>query len=70
MPAFSPALIAIMRGVLEEAMTKVPPEYATTLTKVYLAEFILKRASDGVTSYDALINAAIDQLPTILSIFS
>jgi hypothetical protein len=37
-------LITIMRGVLEEAMTKVPAEQATTVTKAYLAEFILKAA--------------------------
>jgi hypothetical protein len=45
MPAFSPALITIMRTVLEEAMTRVPAEQATTATKAYLAEFILKTAS-------------------------
>ena len=40
MPAFSPALITIMRSVLEDAMTKVPADQATTVTKAYLAEFI------------------------------
>jgi hypothetical protein len=49
MPAFSPALITIMRAVLEEAMTKVPAEQATTVTKAYLAEFILKAAAEGVS---------------------
>jgi hypothetical protein len=33
MPPFSPALITIMRSVLEDAMTKVPAEQATTVTK-------------------------------------
>jgi hypothetical protein len=70
MPAFSPALITIMRGVLEEAMTKVPAEQATTVTKAYLAEFILKAAAEGVTSYEGLMAAVISQLPTILSMFS
>jgi hypothetical protein len=70
MPTFSPALITIMRGVLEEAMTKVPAEQATTVTKAYLAEFILKAAAEGVTSYDGLMAAVISQLPTILSMFS
>ncbi len=50
MPTFSPALITIMRGVLEEAMTKVPAEQATTVTKAYLAEFILKAAAEGRSS--------------------
>jgi hypothetical protein len=59
-----------MRGVLEEAMTKVPAEQATTVTKAYLAEFILKAAAEGVTSYEGLMAAVISQLPTILSMFS
>jgi hypothetical protein len=70
MPTFSPALITIMRGVLEEAMTNVPAEQATIVTKAYLAEFILKAAAEGVTSYEGLMAAVINQLPTILSMFS
>src|SRR5262249_2702018 len=67
MPTFSPALITIMRAVLEEAMTKVPAEQATTVTKAYLAEFILKAAAEGLTNYEGLMVAAINQLPIILS---
>jgi len=70
MPTFSPALITIMRGVLEEAMTKVPAEQATTVTKAYLAEFILKAAAEGLTSYEGLMAAVMNQLPTMLSMFS
>ena len=70
MPTFSPALITIMRVVLEEAMTKVPAEQATTVTKAYLAEFILKAAAEVLTSYEGLMVAAINQLPIILSMFS
>jgi len=69
MPAFSPALITIMRSVLEDAMTKVPADQATTVTKAYLAEFILKAAAGGLTSYESLITAAVSQLPTIVSTF-
>jgi len=69
MPAFSPALITIMRSVLEDAMTKVPADQATTVTKAYLAEFILKAAAGGLTSYESLITAAVAQLPTIVSTF-
>ena len=69
MPAFNPALITIMRTVLEEAMTKVPAEQATTATKAYLAEFILKAAAGGLTNYEGLITAALSQLPIILSKF-
>ena len=70
MPTFSPALITIMRAVLEEAMTKVPAEQATTVTKAYMAEFILKAAAQGLTSYEGWMAAVINQLPTILSMFS
>jgi hypothetical protein len=70
MPTFSPALITVMRAVLEEAMTKVPAEQATTVTKAYLAEFILKAAAEGLTSYEGLMAAVINQLPTIPSMFS
>jgi hypothetical protein len=59
-----------MRAVLEEAMTKVPAEQATTVTKAYLAEFILKAAAEGLASYEGLMVAAINQLPIILSMFS
>jgi hypothetical protein len=69
MPTFSPALITIMRAVLEEAMIKVPGEQATTVTKAYLAEFILKAAAEGLTSYEGLMAAVTNQLPTILSMF-
>ena len=61
MPAFSPALITIMRSVLEDAMATVPAEQATTVTKAYLAEFILKAAAGGLTSYEDLITAAVAQ---------
>jgi hypothetical protein len=44
-----------MRAVLEEAMTQVPAEQATTVTKAYLAEFILKAAAEGLTSYEDLM---------------
>jgi hypothetical protein len=70
MPTFSPSLITIMRAVLEEAMTKVPAEQATTVTKAYLAEFILKAAAEGLTSYEGLMAAVMNQLPTMLSMFS
>ena len=67
MPAFSPDLITIMRAVLEEAMTRVPPDQATTATKAYLAETILKAAGEGVTTYEGLLTEVVRQLPTILS---
>jgi hypothetical protein len=70
MSAYSPELIAIMRTVLEDLMTRVPLELATNSTKAYLAEFILKSVAEGETRYDRLIDAAVNSLPTIFSMFS
>lgn len=35
--------------------------------KVHLAEFILHAAAQGVTSYDSLVAAALDQIQSIIS---
>ena len=58
MPQFDPALIEVMKKVLEDTMTRVPLEHSTPAAKAYFAEFILKAAAQGQTSYDALIVAA------------
>jgi hypothetical protein len=42
MPQFDPALIKVMRSVLEDAMTKVPLEISRMGAKAYLAEAILR----------------------------
>jgi len=70
MPAFSPELVATMRAVLEEVMTRVPLEQASSSVKVHLAECILKSAAQGQTSYESLIAAATAQLQTILTMFT
>jgi len=70
MPCYGPELIQTMRTVLEEVMTKIPIEHATPSVKVHLAEFILKAAAEGQTSYDALLTSAWTQIPTIVSMLS
>ena len=70
MPQFDPALIQVMRGVLEDVMARVPLEHSTPAAKAYLAECILKAAAQGHTTYDALIATASDQIQVILSLFS
>jgi hypothetical protein len=78
MPQFDPQLIQVMRGVLEDIMTRVPTEQSTQAVteqstqavKAYLAECILKAAAQGHTNYDALMAAAADQMHVILSLFS
>ena len=68
MPMFNPELIETMRAALEDAMTNVPLEQATSGIKAHLAECILKAAAEGQTSYESLMAAAADQLSTILSV--
>ena len=70
MPQFEPALIQVMRSVLEDVMTKVPLEISNTTTKAYLAECILKAAAQGHTSYNELMAAATDHIHVILSMFT
>ena len=70
MPCYGPELIQTMRTVLEEVMTKIPVDQATPTVKVHLAEFILKAAAEGQTSYDALLTSAWTQIPTIVSMLS
>ena len=70
MPQFDPELIEVMKKVLEDIMTRVPSEHSTPAAKAYFAEFILKAAAQGKTSYDALIVAAADQIEVVISLFS
>ena len=68
MPSYSPELILTMRLALEEVMSQIPLNHATPGIKAYMAEFILKAAADGETSYDGLIAKASNQIRTILSV--
>jgi hypothetical protein len=70
MPIYAPELVQTMRTVLDEVMTKIPIDQATPSVKAHLAEFILKAAAEGQTSYDALLTSASIQIQTILSMLS
>jgi hypothetical protein len=70
MPQFDPALIEIMKRVLEDTMTSVPSQHSTPAAKAYFAECILKAAAQGKTSYDALLVAAADQIEVFVSLLS
>ena len=70
MPQFNPELVQLMRSVLEDVMTRVPPEITGTTTKAYLAEAILKAAAQGHTSYNELLAAATDQIQVIVSMLT
>ena len=70
MPSFSPELIQVMRAALDEVMTRIPAEQATATFKVYMAEFILKAAAQGQTTYEGLLAAASAQIQAILSMLA
>jgi hypothetical protein len=59
-----------MRDALDAVMTKVPMKHATPGLKAHLAEVILQAAAQGLTSHDALVAAASDQILTIISMLS
>jgi hypothetical protein len=66
----NPELIQIMRAALEEAMSRIPADQATQALKAQMAEFILKAAADGQTTYDGLLAAALGQLQAILAMLT
>jgi hypothetical protein len=70
MPQFDPQLIQVIRGALEEVMTKVPLEYSTPAVKAFLAEHILKAAAEGKITYSELVSAGIDQIQAVLSLIT
>jgi hypothetical protein len=70
MPSYSPELIQIMRAALDEVMAKVPVEQATPGVKAALAEYILKAAAEGRTSYESLVAAGSVQVHTVLSMLT
>ena len=67
MPSYSPELVQTMRAALDEVMTQIPAEQATPGVKAYMAEFILKAAAQGQTTYDGLLAAASEQIQTVLT---
>jgi hypothetical protein len=70
MPSYSPELIQIMRAALDEVISRIPADQATQALKAQMAEFILKAASEGQTTYDGLLAVALGQLQIILSMLT
>jgi hypothetical protein len=68
MPKFDPQLVLVMRSALEEVMTKVPLEYSTPTTKVFLAEYILEAAARGQTGYDQFVAVASAHIQEIIKL--
>jgi hypothetical protein len=55
-----------MRAALDEVITKIPLEQATPGVKAALAQFILKAAANGQTSYEGFVVVASDELQTMI----
>ena len=70
MPSYDPELIQIMRVALDDVMTRIPAEQATISVKAQMAEFILKAAAQGQTTYDGLVAAASEHIHTIVSMLT
>jgi hypothetical protein len=70
MPRYSRDFVQTMRSALDEVVTKIPEDQATSAVRAKIAELILKTAAEGQRSYAGLINAASEQVPTIISEFS
>jgi hypothetical protein len=67
MPSYSQEFVQTMRAALDEVMSKVPADQATSAVKARVAELILNVAAAGQTSYQGLITAASDQIHVIIS---
>jgi hypothetical protein len=70
MTSYQPELVQLMRAALDEVMTRIPAEQATVSVKTAVAEFILKAAAQGQTTFDGLVAAATDQIQTIVSMLT
>jgi hypothetical protein len=67
MPSYSREFVQMMRAALDEVMSKVPADQATSAVKARVAELILNSAAAGQTSYQGLIAAASHQIHVIIS---
>ncbi len=70
MAHFDPELIDTMRHALDDLMATVPVDQASPAVKACVAEYILKIAAQGVTTYDAIVASVGAQLQSILMILT
>ncbi len=59
---FDPETIIVLRDVLEEAWSCLPPELQAATPKTVLAERILKSAAKGERSRERLLDVALRDL--------
>jgi hypothetical protein len=67
MAHYSWELAQRIRAALDEVMTRIPADKATSAVKAKTAVVILQAAANGQTSYQGLIGAALDQIDAIIS---
>jgi N-acetylglucosamine kinase-like BadF-type ATPase len=67
MACYSWELAQTIRAALDEVVTKIPADKATSAVKAKVAVVIFQAAAKGQTSYQGLISAALDQIHTIIS---
>jgi hypothetical protein len=70
MSDYSPEVIQTMRAALDDVMTKVPVDQASVAIKARMAEYILKAAAEGQTSYDGLLASASDHIQAVISMLT
>jgi N-acetylglucosamine kinase-like BadF-type ATPase len=70
MPRYSRDFVQTMRSALDEVVTKIPEDQATSAVRAKIAELILKAAAEGQRTSEGLISSASEQVPTIISEFS
>jgi hypothetical protein len=59
---FDPETVTVLREILDEAWSRLPPERQATMQKTALAERILKSAARGERDRDRLRDAALTDL--------
>lgn len=59
---FDPETVTVLREILDEAWSRLPPERQATMQKTALAERILKSAARGERNRDRLRDAALTDL--------
>jgi hypothetical protein len=67
---YSPELIETMRAALEAVMSKIPADQSVFGVKAAVAEYILKAAAHGQTSFDGLVASASAQVQPIIAMLS
>jgi hypothetical protein len=67
---FDPETIALMRSVLQQAVTNLPVHHRTPSNQTAVASRILATAADGRKSRELLLAAALDEIRSLRQLSS